>query len=171
LSQVQPAPARHWEALVFADAGLAYEAILALAATPEASVRFLKGRLVPAVEQAAKIAQLIADLDSDTIATREKATDEQAKLGSAAEPALRKAQQTSRSPEVRRRAGEVLRKRLAQPLTTEEVRQVRAVEALEYCGTAEARKLLEALAGGAAEARLTQEAQAALARFRKAAMP
>jgi len=43
-------------------------------------------------------------------------------------------------------------------------RQVRAVEVLERVGGAEARRVLEALAGGAPEARLTQEAKAALAR-------
>jgi hypothetical protein len=36
---------------------------------------------------------------------------------------------------------------------------------LERVGTAEARRLLEALARGAPEARLTQEAKAALARL------
>jgi hypothetical protein len=44
-------------------------------------------------------------------------------------------------------------------------RQVRAVEVLERVGGADARRVLEALARGAPEARLTQEAKAALARF------
>jgi hypothetical protein len=42
---------------------------------------------------------------------------------------------------------------------------VRAVEALEHAGTAEAKALLEALAAGMPEARLTQEARATLRRL------
>jgi WD40 repeat protein len=47
------------------------------------------------------------------------------------------------------------------------LRAMRAVEAVEWMGTPEALKLLEAWAGGAAEARLTAEAKAALARIRR----
>lgn len=54
---------------------------------------------------------------------------------------------------------------MTRPLAGEGLRQVRAVEALEYQGSAEARRLLQTLAGGAADARLTREAQAALRRL------
>lgn len=47
------------------------------------------------------------------------------------------------------------------------LREVRAVEALEHVGGAEARRLLEALAKGAPAARLTREARAALERLEK----
>jgi hypothetical protein len=50
--------------------------------------------------------------------------------------------------------------------------EVRAVEALEHAGTADAQALLGKLAGGAAPARLTREAKAALDRLdRRAATP
>jgi hypothetical protein len=42
---------------------------------------------------------------------------------------------------------------------------LRAVQVLEYAGTAEARHLLKELAGGAPAARLTQEVRAALGRL------
>jgi hypothetical protein len=42
---------------------------------------------------------------------------------------------------------------------------LRAVEVLEHLDAAESRRLLETLASGAAEARLTQEAKASLARL------
>jgi hypothetical protein len=51
--------------------------------------------------------------------------------------------------------------------TADEVRAVRAVEAAEWAGTADAVKLLEAWAGGAEGARLTAEARAALARLKR----
>jgi hypothetical protein len=44
--------------------------------------------------------------------------------------------------------------------------ELRAVWALELTGTPAARKVLEALAGGAAGARLTREAKEALGRMR-----
>jgi hypothetical protein len=53
-----------------------------------------------------------------------------------------------------------------------QLRRLRAVEILEHTGTAAARDVLRALAGGAPEARLTQEARLALERgARKAAAP
>ena len=48
----------------------------------------------------------------------------------------------------------------------ERLRTERAVEALELAGTPEARRALECLAQGAAGARRTREAKAALARLR-----
>ena len=50
---------------------------------------------------------------------------------------------------------------------SEQLRALRAVEALEHAGTAKARSLLQDLARGAPEARLTREARAALARLAK----
>jgi DNA-directed RNA polymerase specialized sigma24 family protein len=49
----------------------------------------------------------------------------------------------------------------------EQLRALRAVEALELAGTAEARHLLEELANGAPAARLTQEAKASSERMAK----
>jgi hypothetical protein len=156
--------AEHWKALADRDASRAYDAVLALAAAPEATVAFLRGRLRPTETKAARVKELLADLDSDDFAQREKATRALRELGSAAEPALRKAYQASPSLEVRLRAGRLLDDLARQGLSPEELRAVRAVEALEYCGTAGSRELLGTLSRGAPEARLTQEAKAALVR-------
>jgi RNA polymerase sigma factor (sigma-70 family) len=61
-----------------------------------------------------RLARLIADLDSASFATREKATSELERLGPAAETALREALRGEPSPEVRRRA-ETLLGKLAGP--------------------------------------------------------
>ena len=50
-------------------------------------------------------------------------------------------------------------------VAAEEMQALRAVEVLEMIGTAEARKVLEGLARGAAECDLTREAKAALERL------
>jgi hypothetical protein len=47
------------------------------------------------------------------------------------------------------------------------LRSLRAVEALEYVGTPDAQRTLKKLAGGAAEARLTQDAKESLKRLAK----
>jgi len=51
--------------------------------------------------------------------------------------------------------------------SAEQVRRARGMTALEWAGTPAARQLLEALAAGDSAARLTQDAQAALARLKK----
>jgi hypothetical protein len=45
------------------------------------------------------------------------------------------------------------------------LRSLRALEVLERAGTAEARQLIQRIAAGAAEARLTREAKASLERL------
>ena len=53
----------------------------------------------------------------------------------------------------------------------ETLRGLRAVEVLELIGTAEAKEVLELLARGLAEARLTQEASASLGRLGQRSRP
>jgi hypothetical protein len=122
----------------------------------------------PAV--ATRIALWIADLDSDDFATRRDAARELEGIADLAESALRKVLQGTPTEELRRQATRLL-ERIA-TLSTERLRHVRAVEALEYMGTPEARKLLEVVAEGAPEARLTREAKAALERLnRRSGLP
>jgi hypothetical protein len=70
-------------------------------------------------------------------------------------------------PEAKWRINELL-ERLDRPeFSPGMLRAVRAVEALEHTNTPEARRLLEALAGGAPEARLTRDAKASLKRLER----
>ena len=83
------------------------------------------------------------------------------------EPALQKALDNNPSAEVRQRISGLLEKRGKSGSHPEDLRGVRALEALELIGTPEAKKLLEGLAEGAPEASLTREAAASCRRLAK----
>jgi hypothetical protein len=153
-----------WKDLADEDAARAYAAIRKLAASPHATVPFLRQRLrpVPPVDDK-RIARLIADLDSDDFATRQNSAAELKKLADQALPAYRKALAGKPSIETRRRLEDMLEK--AGPgwwdVSGERLRSLRAIEALELAGTTEAREVLATLAGGDGGARLTEQAKAA----------
>jgi WD40 repeat protein len=155
-----------WDDLAAADAGRAYRSLVLLAATPQQTVLLCQQQLHAGEAADPKVlARLLADLDAGEFTVREKAFAELAALGELAEPALRQLLKGTPPPEARRRAAALLAK-LDGPLESPEtLRAVRAVEVLELAGTAEARQLLEKLAAGAEEARLTQEAKAAVGRL------
>jgi hypothetical protein len=155
-----------WTDLAGRDAARAYRAIQSLAIVPRSSLSFLKDHLRPAPVDR-HIAHLVADLDSDDFKVRERATRELAKEGEAARMALCDVLDARPSPEARRRAEELLVKMGETSLPAVILREVRAVEALEQIGNAEATDLLWRLAKGAPEARLTREAKAALDRLAK----
>jgi RNA polymerase sigma factor (sigma-70 family) len=154
-----------WSDVAGDDAEAAFRAVCQLARAPKQAVPFLKGR-VGRVEQK-DVSKLIAQLDDDSFEVRERATEELIALGRAAEAAVRKAA-ASGSAEVRVRAEGILG-RLEKG--SNDTAKLRALEALEMAGTPEARRVLEEVAKGAAEAELTREAKAALGRLSRAAPP
>lgn len=81
--------------------------------------------------------------------------------------ALRRALSNRPSMEVRRRIEDVLSKLEPSTLPPETLQVLRAIEILEHIGTPTARRCLEALAKGAADARQTREAKASLRRLTK----
>src|SRR5437764_1205516 len=84
-----------------------------------------------------------------------------ARMAEQIEPLLRKAGDNSASPEVRRRIPTILAAVRAVP-SSNRLRTLRAITALERIGTPEAREVLKRLADGDAAARETREAKAAL---------
>jgi RNA polymerase sigma factor (sigma-70 family) len=154
-----------WSDLAGEDARKAHVAIWRLAAAPKEVVPFLAERLQPAPpldEQ--RVQKLIANLNGDEYAVRQAAMKELAALGELAGPLLRDRLAAKPPLEVRKRVEELLSQTKVLH-AGEVVRGVRAVEALEHIGTPDARELLQALANGAPEARLTREAKAALERL------
>jgi WD40 repeat protein len=153
-----------WTDLADADASKAYKAIRAFSAAPGQTASFIGDRLHPARSaNKVEVGRLIADLDSDDFDIRDKATGKLEELGDAAGPALRKANDGQPSAEARSRVNRLLEK-LATP-TPELLRHLRALEALEAVGGAEARRVVDKIANGAAESRLTREAKACLKRM------
>jgi RNA polymerase sigma factor (sigma-70 family) len=150
-----------WSALADPDSEQAYQAMQILMAAPSQSIPYLKGRIRPVpVPDRERVAQLLTDLDSDQFTVRQKAADELTDLGEGAESALRQKLDGKPSLETRRRLQQLL-DRIG---GSSRLRQSRAIELLERQGGREARALLEALAHGLPEARLTGEARAALKR-------
>ena len=97
----------------------------------------------------------------------QKAVEELAKFGATAGPALRKALNDTSSAEVRQRLSGLLEKIGEPGIHPEELRSVRAVEALELIHTDAAKELLKGLAEGAPGASLTREAAASCRRLAK----
>jgi RNA polymerase sigma factor (sigma-70 family) len=153
-----------WDALA-GDASRARAAVVTLA-DAKAGIGFLRDKVRPAIAaEPTRLAELIADLGSDRFAARKNATEELEKLADLAEPALKRALAAKPTLEVARRIEALLDRGSKGPPPREQLRRLRALEVLERLASPEARQLLAALAGGAAEARLTVEARRTLDRL------
>jgi RNA polymerase sigma factor (sigma-70 family) len=155
-----------WTDLAGSDAPRAFRARGALASSPDETIALLKGRLGRAeAADLNRLRRLLADLDSEQFAVREKAQTDLEALGDLAERALRQALANKPTLEMRRRVQRAL-DRLHGPVASPELlRCLRALAVLEDLATPDARALLEALASGAPEARLSREAKASLSRL------
>jgi hypothetical protein len=114
---------------------------------------------------AQRIRHLIDELDNNYFQVREHASGELERLAELAESGLRKALENSPSMEAKRRIERLLAKLETPLLSGAQLRAVRVTTLLERIGTSEARRLLEDLAKGPLEARLTREAKASLERL------
>jgi RNA polymerase sigma factor (sigma-70 family) len=144
----------------------AFQAIVMMRSFPRQAVPLLKERLKPAAPPDGKqVVRWIADLDSDKFAVRQTAETELEKLGDLAMPAFEQALAQNVPQDTRQRI-ERLRDRLVTATPGATVLQtLRALEALERIGTAEARQVLEKMAQGAAGALVTRQARASLRRL------
>jgi hypothetical protein len=146
-----------WTDLSGDDATKAFQAIHRLAVVPEQALPFLREHLKPVpAPNSKRVRQLVDMLDSADFPTRQKAADELEKRADSAVGLMRQIVAKEKpSLEVRRRLQQILD---AQENKLDALRTVRAVEVLEWIGTSGAVRLLDELAGGAADARLTREA-------------
>ena len=158
-----------WEGLAAPDAKAGFAAVRFLATRPVEALALLQEKLKPApATDRAALQALLERLDSPRFAEREKASKELAALADGIESELREVAAKSGSAEVRKRVAAALETLEPTKISGDRLRVVRAVEALERIGNADARRLLETLARGAPGARLTQDAKATLARLQTA---
>jgi hypothetical protein len=120
--------------------------------------------VLPRAPDETRIKQLITELDSENFKTREKAQEQLRALSTQAELSLRKELQTAPSAEARRRIKSLLQDIEAARLTPEELRQLRAVGALQWMNTDESQALLAKWADGHPNAKLTRWARTATRR-------
>lgn len=154
-----------WADLAGEEAAKAYRAVWTLAGAPGQSAPWIARRLKPVVAADGKLtARLVAELDDERQEVREGAALELEKLGESALEALREASKSS-SAEVKRRARGLLQKLEGAEGFAEQLRALRAIEALELAGSEDAKVILKSLAGGAKHALRSREAAASLGRL------
>jgi hypothetical protein len=149
------------------DASRARRSLWTLTTVPQKAVPLLQQRLQWPPFDPRYIRKLIADLDDDAFAVRQKASRDLGSLGSKAEPYLRETLRGQPSLEVQRRVEDLLESLEQRPLQIpiDELGRLRAVQALEQIGTLEARRVLREVAQRDSSARLTQDARVALQRL------
>lgn len=160
-----------WEELAAIDATEGHRALWKLTRVPEKAVPLLRQQLQMVVSSDPDhLSKLIANLDHDSFAIREKASHELRALGRRAEPALRQALKDQPALEVRRRVEALLvhldERQRPVGLAPDQLGRLRAVQALEQIGSREARKVLEAMADGDSSSPLPRAARTALTRMK-----
>ena len=151
-----------WEKLGADDYTARIDAVHRFMDAGEAGVKVLIEHLPPASNASnANVEKLIEQLNADTYGQREAASTALAKLGIAAWPLLRQAL-THASPEVRKRAEEILR-----DPTPATIREVLAIETLGWLATPAALEHVKKLAAGASEHPFTVAAEAVVGRVAK----
>lgn len=151
-----------WSDLI-GTAAKADKAIWRLALAPSASLSFLKTRMQPDAPADEKlVSKLVAALESERYADRQKAFQDLEKLGESAEGSVRKHLETKITLEARQRLQQFLDNR-----GKEVIRKLRAIETLEHIGTAEARQVLQALAKDSPSPRVVEFATSTLVRLAK----
>jgi WD40 repeat protein len=138
----------------------------ALRAAPQAAVDLFRRQLPPVTKELqAKVELWIAQLDALAFTERDRAMQELARVAFEFTPLLEARKKQAGPGEVRNRLTFVLDRMKSAPVPATIVKQERALKLLEEMATPAAQTLLTELAAGAANARLTVQARAALERL------
>ncbi|MEK7865348.1 MAG: WD40 repeat domain-containing protein [Planctomycetota bacterium] len=155
-----------WEALGGEDAMSAQRAVWSLANGGDRSVAFLRERLASGRPDGARVEALVAALESDDVAARERAFVELGACRGVADDRLRAALAAAESEDLRARLGALL-EGPSYPLLSvpcETLRKVRAVNALGRIGGEAATEALREMTAAAPSSREAACAAAALQR-------
>lgn len=157
-----------WTDLGNADSGKVEAAWQKLAGARDNAIPFLQRQIrpiaVPSVDRK-QIGKLLAELDSDTFAIREKATADLIAVGEPALGLVKRYLEKPASVEAERRANLVLEKLGEPALTPERLRVLEAIALLEQVRTAKAIGLLEEIDRDALVPQIRREARQALDRI------
>jgi RNA polymerase sigma factor (sigma-70 family) len=157
---------RAWNDLAAREAGVSFQSEGRFLAAPAETVKLFAEKVKPVEALDPKrIRRLLADLDSEVFAVREAASKALLGLDEQAIPYLAEALKGPKSLEFRLRANRILEQKRRAAITSEQLRQIRAVTVLEWVGDGASKQLLKRWAGGPAGALLTVEASAALKRL------
>jgi WD40 repeat protein len=155
-----------WNNLAAKDAGVSFKSEGRFLAAPAEAVKFFGKKITPvAALDPKRIQRLLADLGSDQFAIRDAASKVLRGLDEQATPYLEKTLKSAEPLEVRLRVQKILEQKQGAAITSEQLRQIRAVMVLELIGDGESKNLLKRWAGGPVGALLTREASAALRRL------
>jgi WD40 repeat protein len=157
-----------WDALAEPDPPKAYAAIAKLAAAPAKAMPLFSQKLAPVKVDPKAVAAWLVDLNSEKFAVREAAVHNLTRLADAVESELRQALENPQSLESRNRILGILKTYEANQIAvppSEMLQQLRAITVLERIGSEQALSFLRHLETGAPDARLTQEAHAAILRL------
>jgi hypothetical protein len=157
---------RAWNDLATREAGVSFQSEGRFLAAPAETVKLFaeKVKLVEALDPK-RIRRLLADLDSEVFAVREAASKALHGLDEQAIPYLEETLKSGVSLEVRLRVERILEHKRGAAITSEQLRQLRAIMVLERIGESASKSLLKKWAGGPVGALLTVEASAALKRL------
>lgn len=159
--------AKHWDSLAGSSKS-AFLSMWAFVADRGNTVKFFKDKFAPVQRIPPEMIQKwLADLDSPQFAVREKADRNLLANVDQAEPELRGALENGLGAEGRKRAHRILEVQASAKLSPDQLREIRAVEALEKMGTPEARELLRSLTRGNYRPRTIREAELTLKRIGK----
>jgi hypothetical protein len=155
-----------WRQLGEENSAKAFEAQCRLRERTGDPVAVLRRHIAPAAPaDAVLVTRLIKGLDNDRYEVRERNRAELEKLGDRATSAIMQALQKPASLEAARLLHEIENK-LGSDRSPADLAASRAIEVLEHLDTPDACQLLEELASGMPEARITKEAKRTLARMR-----
>jgi WD40 repeat protein len=155
-----------WGQLASSGAAQAFAAMRRLCASPDQAVSLIEQRVRPATAPEPKrLARLIAHLEGSRL-EREQAQAQLREFAELAEPALRKALSEEPSLNLRQRLERLLSV-LGKAPPAAKRRELRAIEVLEWIGSAAARQVLQELAEGPPGSRLTRAASTARQRLDK----
>ncbi|MGL4423797.1 MAG: WD40 repeat domain-containing protein, partial [Gemmataceae bacterium] len=150
----------YWANLKERDAAAALYAIRQFARHPAESLPFLKEQLRPVPKVNTNLLRgLFMDLQADDYGTRATAQRSLRGQGEEAIGMMKEELRTTTNTETREALSEILQKLLQEP-TGEQLRPLRALEALEWMNTPEALALVRLLATGEPDAQITRDAKA-----------